>query len=320
MWLPPRPFTPTIATLSFSLAPTFLGSSAAQRRGGGHRQGGYRRQHGVFQKLSPGEIAHGWAPVYRAKLVSISIRIPAYRRSGANSRLGLIPGRFLLFDAGPASRYSRLMARLMLVVFLVNSALAADESVIAPHWIWSKDAGAPSGPVEFVRVFDTAGVVSSATLQVAADFCRASIELNGQAVLVVEPYSSTVQLDVTPHVARGQNKLLIRADRSCGPSAVALSLALKGAGRQQAIVTDRSWSMATDLGPVEPELWGIGRRSATLDPFDNYEQWRTALGAAASGDTAAYWLAPGFQLSAAAHGRRGGRAPGSAWRSIRRGV
>ena len=64
------------------------------------------------------------------------------------------------------------------------------------------------------------------------------------------------------------------------PKQSATLQALSGKGPATTIVTDESWSGAESRGLVLPEQWGLGRRSAEISPFDNYEQWRQADGSA----------------------------------------
>ena len=84
-----------------------------------------------------------------------------------------------------------------------------------------------------------------------------------------------------------RNEIAIDAAAVPGPAAVALQLTIVAAdGTRRTIVTDEQWrsrGAAAILGEAEPALFGIGRRPPTIDPFDNYEQWRQATGAAVRG-------------------------------------
>lgn len=162
----------------------------------------------------------------------------------------------------------------VLSIFLTSLVVAQQ-----PHWISGRTDNQTLN-----KQFE-AGLITSATLKLAADFCHAGVDLNGQTVLTVEPYSATVELEVTSHLVQGANQLSVRVERPCGPQAVAVSLTLDGVdGKRAFIVTDASWTSPEDaiddLGLVAPELWGIGRRSAAIAPFENYEQWRIALNGA----------------------------------------
>ncbi|MGC3972469.1 MAG: PQQ-dependent sugar dehydrogenase [Pirellulales bacterium] len=58
---------------------------------------------------------------------------------------------------------------------------------------------------------------------------------------------------------------------------------------------DRSPSVV-DRGTVRPELWGVGRRDASVSPLENYEQWRQAT-AAGDGPTQKFYVPEGFEVS-----------------------
>jgi len=147
----------------------------------------------------------------------------------------------------------------------------------------------------------------------AADFCRAEVTINGRQLLVVEPYSETIEIDATNWIVIGTNTLRIETKKVFGPSALALSLSLGIANQQrlQTIVSDATWncthvlddgatsqttpSSIVSLGLVSRSLWGIGRRSSKVEPTENYEQWRQAVaGSTLTGDK--FWTVPGFEI------------------------
>lgn len=209
------------------------------------------------------------------------------------------------------SRYFYFAAFFCLAI--AGSIGSADESLAPPHWIWSRDtSGVATVAVEnercrFERRFTLDAPPRSAALHIAADFCSAKIEINGRTVAAAEPYSQALDLDVAPAIRGGENVIHIAAEAIPGPAAIALSLRMTSAGGQQInLITDSQWrgigsgdhvGAATSLGSVDPALWGLGRRPATIDPFDNYEQWRQAIGTAAALNQAAFWTAPGFVIS-----------------------
>lgn len=178
-----------------------------------------------------------------------------------------------------------------------------------PHWIWSGADG--TAETRFGRVFSVGEAVLAAPLRVAGDFCRVRVEINGKAVAAIEPYSQTVEIDVAERLAPGENRIEIVATGAIGRgsdglSAVALSLTIKGANDATSeVVTDDRWSCRSDktegsaasLGTVETRLWGIGRRPAKIDAFENYEQWRQAGGGSAKANSPSFWTAPGFEIS-----------------------
>ncbi|OAI53672.1 hypothetical protein AYO47_04215 [Planctomyces sp. SCGC AG-212-M04] len=179
-----------------------------------------------------------------------------------------------------------------------------------PSWIWS-EAQAAAAPQEsrFVRTFSVKSSVTAAPLRIAADFCRARVEINGRAVVLVEPFSQTVEIDVAESIVRGENRIEIVAENVPGLetlAAVALSLTIKEAtGATTEVVTDERWTCrsggidrkTTSFGLVEGRLWGLGRRPAKIDAFENYEQWRQAGGATSKVSSPSFWTAPGFEIS-----------------------
>jgi len=188
----------------------------------------------------------------------------------------------------------------------------AEDSV--PHWIWSRDTATATGQGQFSgdicrleRAFRVEQPIQSAKLRFAADFCEATVEINGQGVVSVLPYCQTVDVDTTAAMKLGENRIVISAKSVEGPFAVALSLTLIAAdGKQTTFVTDERWQAAVaggerkaavSTGAVNAALWGLGRRPATIDPFDNYEQWRQALGTKPAENAAAFWTAPGFEIA-----------------------
>ncbi len=170
-----------------------------------------------------------------------------------------------------------------------------------PDWIWTSQRGV-TGKLHFQRDFEASTAPQHTELHVAAGFCAIEVRLNGTPVLSMEDYSPITRLDVTNWILPGQNELTITAVGSEGPSAVALSLELTWPdGRRESLVTDETWqelggrprAVAT-LGRVDAGLWGDAARSIEITPFDNYEQWRQALGAEAGSER--YWTAPGFEI------------------------
>jgi putative heme-binding domain-containing protein len=190
-----------------------------------------------------------------------------------------------------------------------------DERPTAPHWIWHRDTcdklilesdGKDDCTLE--QTFRVEQHVKSARMRLAADFCDARVEINGQRVARVEPYSPTIDVDVAAAIRSGENRIIVVAAAAGGPAAIALSLSFdSSAGLRGDVVTDDKWRAsrggndsgpAVSMGTVDPGLSGLGRRPATIDAFDNYEQWRQALGTPANkGDKGAFWTVPGFEIS-----------------------
>ena len=185
---------------------------------------------------------------------------------------------------------------------LASTPLRADDAAPAlPRWIWTSQRG-DADQLQFTRSIQLAAAPLQAELQVAGDFCTVEVRINDALVLELEDYSPIAHIDVTPWLAAGENAIRIDAIASDGPSAVALSLELTFAdARRERFITDEHWQQVASrprpvalLGGVDPGLWGADARSIEISPFDNYEQWRQALGAAAGSER--YWTAPGFEI------------------------
>ncbi|MGH7139491.1 MAG: hypothetical protein ACREHD_27410, partial [Pirellulales bacterium] len=151
------------------------------------------------------------------------------------------------------------------------------------------------------KTFAIDQAVQRAELELAADFCTATVTLNGWPVISVEPYCPLQVVDVTRHLERGRNELAVLATPAAGPAAVAVSLTFESQDRSVTTITsDETWAGAESRGRVPAEQWGLERRSAEISPFDNYEQWQQAKGDAADKGLdkgPKFWLAPGFEVS-----------------------
>ncbi len=202
----------------------------------------------------------------------------------------------------------------------ISRAMSADSDSPIPHWIWITDEltesneGTPDTPTfVFQRSFDLKLPVRTATIRLAADFCHATVLVNDRRLFSVEPYSQTIDADITDAMVTGKNVVRIDVTARAGPSAIASSLTIGIANDPviQTIVTDRAWTytsrshnagresktkQVSSLGTVKPELWGIGRRSSKVEPTENYEQWRQAVAGKAM-DKNRFWTVPGFDIA-----------------------
>jgi len=211
---------------------------------------------------------------------------------------------------------------LFLIGFMnrASQAGATDSDSSLPHWIWTTVEKKPSNEkdsertsVVFQRSFAVTRPVRTAVIRLAADFCHATVIVNERRLFKVEPYSQTIEVDVTGAMVLGENTLRIEAIPIAGPSAIAASLAIGIADESQiqTWVSDASWTYVllsnlsadestmnpiVSLGTVAPELWKIGRRSSKVEPTENYEQWRQAV-AGKSAEENRFWTAPGFEIS-----------------------
>jgi len=184
--------------------------------------------------------------------------------------------------------------------------------VVGPHWITSPH----SGGVKFFKEFPADAPIQQATLKFAADFCQATVSINGTGVLDVAPFCQTQLLDVTNSMRRGENTIRVRCSTMTDLSAIALSLDIRFVdGTAKTLMSDDSWDIApvnlieqepegrierlavVDRGLVAPELWGIGRRDISLSAYENYEQWQQSKGEVANQNRPKFWIAPGFEIT-----------------------
>ena len=181
---------------------------------------------------------------------------------------------------------------LALLLLGVSTASAAP----TPNWIWA-DADMPRArEASFRHAFDVTGRIREAELTGVADFCTVTIELNGERVTQVEPFSPPFRFDITEHLKAGKNAIVLRAKGHAGPSAVAARLRLTFAdGKERFLVTGKDWG-GVDLGAVAEEPWGDHPDTVTITPLDDYTQWKQALGADADAAKSRFSLPDGYQI------------------------
>ncbi len=179
--------------------------------------------------------------------------------------------------------------------------VVADEPEL-PNWIAVTDSTIPHYRLMKHVNFDE--LVVSGRMKLAADFARATVTINDAIALAVEPYCQLQVLDVTQWLKASENVVAIDIDCVTGPSAIALELELQlKSGKVVRLVSDEAWSVVgglskvQTLGDVRAELWGAGRRDASLSPIENYEQWQQAKGSETQKIQPKFWTAPGFQIS-----------------------
>ncbi len=182
-----------------------------------------------------------------------------------------------------------------------------------PRWIWAtshRDAGQEA---VLQKVFRVDEAVETAELRTIVDFCDATLILNGRRVAYVENHASPLAADVTSLLRTGENRIEIKSQSDAPAAAinVAIRLSYKD-GHETAVVSDASWSAAlgadsagakrgraVSFGPLAEHPWGTlapSKFDATINPFDDYEQWKQAIGAEAGADPAAFRVAPGFEI------------------------
>jgi putative heme-binding domain-containing protein len=148
-----------------------------------------------------------------------------------------------------------------------------------PDWIWKSDGDRHGGEAfESSKTFALTATVRRGVLRATADFARVRVDLNGTEVLVLDPYDPPVEIEVTRRLVPGENRILIAAEGTGGPSALGATLELvtEQGGALSVVRTDASWPGAASFGPIEPTRWALNRLPE-VSPFAEYNQWREAL-------------------------------------------
>ncbi len=176
-----------------------------------------------------------------------------------------------------------------------------------PMWI-AGPAPQTTGNWQLERTIAPTEAVQQARIKLAVDFAHATLSVNDHPVLAVEAYCPLQILDITRWMKQGANRLHIEVQGTGGPSAVAIEVDLKLiSGHNEQIVSDNQWQStssdtplpkpARELGRVQPELWGSGRRDISLAATENYEQWKQASSDVATAANAKIWTVPGFEFA-----------------------
>ena len=147
---------------------------------------------------------------------------------------------------------------------------------------WGNPIRQRQQPAIVQKTFVIADQPTRAMLRVGADFCVASVTLNGDAVLSSTPYDLPIPVPAHRSCMIGDNILAVRIAGTGGPAAVAVELALTYPdGKTQLIRSDASWECVArevaskhvniqTFGRVDQEAWwGIRSRPST-DAFDEY--------------------------------------------------
>jgi putative heme-binding domain-containing protein len=202
---------------------------------------------------------------------------------------------------------SRTLA-LFLALIRITRGAAGDDSGRIPQWVWGTADRSPAGQaVVLSDTFELPEPVSRAWLQLAADFCRCRLMLNGRHVASVDDFSPWLELDVTDGLRIGQNSIELTALSGEGPSAIACSLEVSPNGGDDAVIRSASdWTAevadaagerqrgsAVSFGQVRPQMWA---RSARVTSFDDYTQWMQAVDAEAGTNPATFSTRPGFEI------------------------
>jgi len=202
-------------------------------------------------------------------------------------------------DRQNAARRPLLIVSGLLLLFALPSASIAKDPL--PLWIWVDAATPRSRDAVFRRTFNVPREPALAEIEGVADFCRCRIVINGRKVADVEDYGQRFRFDVFRFLKRGRNEIALEAAGHSGPPAVAVRLRWKSRdGRESFVVSDKTWQAgrkpAVELGELASEPWGDHRDSVTINPLDDYTQWKQAIGARQGADPERFFTRLGFQV------------------------
>ncbi|MFT5522314.1 MAG: putative heme-binding domain-containing protein [Pirellulaceae bacterium] len=177
------------------------------------------------------------------------------------------------------------------------------------QWIWNTEDRETKQAVIFSKRIDLTGC-SHPRLELATDFCEVTVEINGHEAARGYPYQTRRAIDL-PKIAAGQWTILLHATPTGGPAALAARLTWQDRdGKRQFLSADNSWrcriqdeakttsewNRAVALGIVEDTIWNPDEGRVRISRFDDYEQWKQALGDDASDSPLMYDIQDGFEL------------------------
>ena len=116
-----------------------------------------------------------------------------------------------------------------ILVVVVSSLMLDGPAVVAhegmvPHWIWVSANRSAAQTVTLRRSFVVPGRAVKARLDLAADFTRCRVKLNGETLTELDEYGPWLELDVTEQLKPGENTFEWKCVSGAGPAAVALTL------------------------------------------------------------------------------------------------
>ena len=201
-------------------------------------------------------------------------------------------------------------------------ARAEDENA-ALEWIWSDGTGRDSDACCLQTSFEVTQGIQSASLFALLDYSNGRVFLNSEPVAATVAYDSPVELDVTEHIKRGMNSLSVCAIATDGPSAIGLRLVIRHTDGTSTKIdsssrsgwvnvqlpenfqplldpppqaTLRTKTSIRSLGPIGRQYWAPGGSGITIQPSDNYEQWKLTQNSTLVPPAESFSVADGFQV------------------------
>lgn len=159
------------------------------------------------------------------------------------------------------------------------STVASAAPAPLPDWNWITD--------ETGRRLPTADWESSVpqdwygqpvTIRLAVDFALARFFLDEKPVFSVEPDEIVREFSITlPHTENSSLTWKLQARGTDGPSAVCLILQNLTSGQSIQLPAMGQQGTTRRLGPIEDTWWYRDHPVLTVDPSDNYQQWKLSL-------------------------------------------
>lgn len=186
-----------------------------------------------------------------------------------------------------------------------------------PQWVWADRKRAAGQSVSLRRRFTIDRRLKRAVLRGTFESCNAAFFINGESVARRNAFGPAVRADVTRLLQQGEHVLGVTGQSLEGPAAIALRLDLEFVdGQTQTIVTDSGWQAASfdesalrpprqvadpgqgaiAFGPVGRAAWGNTGDGVSIDPVDDYTQWKRALGPGATTEPARIQAPAGFEV------------------------
>jgi putative heme-binding domain-containing protein len=192
----------------------------------------------------------------------------------------------------------------------------AATDIPAPHWIWPTTSRNKGAQAHLAKSFDVPQGLAKATMVVMTEYCDAMVQINGQTVASIRGYEDPVELDIVASLRPGKNTISIRAVAKEVAPALALRLVLQTPQGEQYLVTDQTWSSRTSttrsFGRVAAQPWLISPQAIEINPFDDYTQWKRAIGEAPDSEPGKFQTAAGFEV----HLIRAAEADEGSWVSM----
>ena len=186
-------------------------------------------------------------------------------------------------------------------MFFVGSVAVHAKDRPDVQWVWSgsREAGAK---LQLEKEFATNSKIAAARLRLAADFCDAEVLINGVQVHAATPMDSAVVIDAQRFCKQGANRISLHAISRGGPAAIAFELTVTESDNQaKTYHTNPTWrsmqkSSVKSYGHANSEPWWRVESLPKTDAFDEYNQWKEAVGPNTNVEFGSFQVPKGFNL------------------------